>query len=105
MESTPRTIFGKGSNVQSPRHGKSLKPVDFEGDLLATEHGSAVSSVTGASEGPLRSGSSVHSQPKPLESSQLVTNSSTMLRVNSRLINKLTINKYNMEAVGLIGRE
>eukprot|EP00980_Cylindrotheca_fusiformis_P027509 scaffold20794_cov117-Cylindrotheca_fusiformis.AAC.1 len=105
MESTPITIIAKisnGSNVQSTRDAvKSLEHVDSEGEGLASEHGSAVSSVTEASQG---SGSSIPSQPKSLESSQLA-NSSAMLRANSSLVNKPSINKYNMEPVGLIGRE
>eukprot|EP00980_Cylindrotheca_fusiformis_P005288 scaffold1136_cov146-Cylindrotheca_fusiformis.AAC.1 len=103
MESTPITIISKisnGSNVQSPRDEKSLELAANEDDGLASEHGSAVSSVTEASQG---SGSSVQSQPKSF-GSQLAS-STTMLRVNSSLVNKLAINKYNMEAVGLVGRE
>eukprot|EP00980_Cylindrotheca_fusiformis_P004976 scaffold1054_cov124-Cylindrotheca_fusiformis.AAC.16 len=108
MESTPISFISKissGSHIQSPRDGESLEHVDSESDGLANEQGSAVSSVTEASQGSGRSGSSLlQSQPKA-PGSQLLANSSTMLRVNSSLVNKLTINKYNMEAVGLIGRE
>lgn len=83
--------------------------IDYDDEMLSDElptegFYSTVSSVTAASEASLRSSrSSLRRMSRPSELKPI--GRSSILRAQMKSLDELTINKFDMESVGLIGRE
>eukprot|EP00980_Cylindrotheca_fusiformis_P027511 scaffold20794_cov117-Cylindrotheca_fusiformis.AAC.3 len=115
MESTLISRKSNGSTgLPTPQFGMIHEDADepeadgHSGDMSTTLL-STISSVTDASRGSFRSVRSFRSKSSlrnfPRQSELKLMDRSSILRENTKLVDELTINKYNMEAVGLIGRE